>query len=416
MSYIKDLSKILEVPKDRLDSLDEEMNQAGYGFAIDKTEKENDQLIERSLKKMDLSNGSINFDSVYEGLNQKVKKHEQELYKQVGVTEEDFGSEDKSIKAFERVAESARQIVTQSSGFFLKKKYAEKILKERPPEKTMESLGYKSVDEMLSKEDVGEVISALRFTESNDWMHETFKVAYSNFKPSDFEERDVELRVLGNQWKEVAKKYVAKKHHNVSHLKEFGIIFVNPIAQVGTGKFLRDFALILHYFHEISFYSKLFKRHSESEGFNDKFISLLRGDVLEKKEVDKGEWLIVQRYLWKENPEDPRLFIPRINPEALYWRRAQQDLVNFSKKESNIDLDFWDDLDFVGGVFSNDLVSFEMEDNAMSTVARHEGTGEKFFYHQREALWNRIFANYVGGYENLEKFALDNIDKGSVKF
>ena len=51
------------------------------------------------------------------------------------------------------------------------------------------------------------------------------------------------------------------------------------------GKFLRDFALLLHYFHEIEFYSKLFKKYSAEENFAEKFKSLLRGDVKETMDI-----------------------------------------------------------------------------------------------------------------------------------
>ena len=67
------------------------------------------------------------------------------------------------------------------------------------------------------------------------------------------------------------------------------------------GKFIRDFALILHYFHEIEFYSKLFKKYAGQIDFAGKLKSLLRGDVSESENTAPGEWLIVQRYLWKEN-------------------------------------------------------------------------------------------------------------------
>ena len=67
--------------------------------------------------------------------------------------------------------------------------------------------------------------------ESDEWMHETFEVAYSGFTAADFEERPIEIKVLGKEWHEVAKQFVAKKHHNVSHLKEFGVIFLNPIQE-----------------------------------------------------------------------------------------------------------------------------------------------------------------------------------------
>ena len=41
---------------------------------------------------------------------------------------------------------------------------------------------------------------------------------------------------------------------------------------------------------------------------------------------------------------------------------------------------------------------------------------ENFNYHQREALWTKLFSEYVGGEEAMEKTLLDNFDKGIIKF
>ena len=301
-------------------------------------------------------------------------------------------------------------------------------MQERPPQATLDFLKYKTVDELLEKEDITEIFSALRFLETNAWMHETFDVAYTKFTPADFEERPIEIKVLGKQWEEVAIKYVEKKHHNVSHLKEFGVIFLNPIAQSGKGKFVRDFALLLHYFHEIAFYSRLFQKYSQpfdgAQGkgdFQQRFIALLRGDVKEAKEVGKGDWLIVQRYLWKENPNDPRLFLPHVNPEAMHWRKAEQDLVAFGKQHEDIDLEFWDQFWSVAEFFgmnqdTRTLISFDLEDIAMTLVSRTRGKQEHFVYHQREALWNRIFATYVGGYDKVEEYIIKGMENGLISF
>ncbi len=404
------LSEILNVPQEQLDAIESEtMRLLGRASAMKGLEEENGQLLDKAFRSL----GRLPRDSkeVREALFSQIEKHEQELYRYIGISAQRFD--------FERVATSAREIATESAGWFLKKDYAKEILQKRPPYSTMHYLGYSNAEDMLRKEDVGEVFSALRFTESDDWMHETFDAAYNGFTPDAFEERAIELRVLGPQWKDIAQKYVAKKHHNVSHLKEFGIIFLNPIAQTEPGKFLRDFALLLHYFHEVAFYSKLFRRYAELDNFSQKFISLLRGDVLEKNSVKAGEWLIVQRYLWKVNSEDPRLFLPHVNPESIHWRKAQEDLVAFGKRNEQSGLEFWDQLWAAAGIFPSnegqrELVSFEMEDNAMGVASRSDGGNEVFYYHQREALWNRIFAAYAGGYPELEKYIIENMEKGSI--
>ena len=186
------------------------------------------------------------------------------------------------------------------------------------------------------------------------------------------------------------------------------------------GKFLRDFALLLHYFHEIEFYSKLFKKYSVEPDFAEKFKSLLRGDVKELMDVSqKNTWLIVQRYLVKDNPQDPRLFQPRVNPESIHWTKGERDLVDISEKTGGkVDLSLWFNLDWVGGLFEGEageeVVSFDLEDNAMSLVSFMEGKKEALTYHQREAMWTKIFAEYAGGEEKLEEMILDNFDKGYI--
>ncbi|MBI1839083.1 MAG: hypothetical protein HYR95_02215 [Candidatus Colwellbacteria bacterium] len=250
-------------------------------------------------------------------------------------------------------------------------------------------------------------------------MHQTFEEVYSGFTAADFEERDIEVRVLGPAWTEIAKKFVAKKHHNLSHLKEFGVIFLNPVAESVPGKFLRDFALFLHYFHEIDFYSKLFRKYSTEADFSEKLKSLLRGDVPDVYKISSGEWIIVQRYLAKENIKDPRLFMPRVNPESMHWSRGESDLTLFAASSQESGLRLWHNLDWVGGLFVNgleDVVSFDLEDNAMSLVSFMEGKEENFNYHQREAMWTKIFSEYVGGDENMEKLLIENFDKGVIKF
>jgi len=182
---------------------------------------------------------------------------------------------------------------------------------------------------------------------------------------------------------------------------------------------LRDFALLLHYFHEIEFYSKLFRHYTERADFNERFKSLLRGDVPEATTVTPGQWLIVQRYLAKEDPEDPRLFLPRINPESLHWMRGERDLTLFRPKARNKDLNIWHNLDWVGGIFKDGkdtVVSFDLEDNAMSLVSFMEGKRQSFNYHQREALWTKIFIEYAGGEDKTEQLLIENFEKGTITF
>jgi hypothetical protein len=406
---LESLSRILGVDGMILERLEVGMGKrTGHAGILKKVAERNAGIIGRTLDILDSKNHSASH--VRSILRNTILRHEKHL---MSFVEKGAGRNE-----FEKAVRLAKKITKSGRGFFLKKELAGKILRERKPDNLLNYLGVKNIDEALKKHDVTELFSALRFIESDEWMHETFDVAYGDFTAGDFEERDIEIKVLGPEWKTVSEKFVAKKHHNVSHLKEFGVIFLNPIRENIPGKFLRDFALLLHYFHEIEFYSKLFRRYSQGGDFANKFKMLLRGDVPEIYKAEECEWLIVPRYLAKIDPKDPRLSLPRVNPESLHWARGERDLTSFKAPEANLDLSIWHNLDWVGGIFADggdEVVSFDLEDNAMSLVSFMEGKDENFNYHQRESMWTKLFEECVGGEEKMEEILLDNFDRGIIK-
>jgi len=412
MTTSSDLGRILGVDPYILDDLNEKMSECiGRSDVLENFINQNRLMIQKTLDVLDPTHTPA--DDVREILRKKILEHEKQLFEYIGKL--DGGDE------FEKAVKFAGKAATAKSGLFLKKEFAERILKKRPPQNLLKHMGADSIEDLLKGQDVAEVFGALRFLESDEWMHETFEQEYSNFTANDFEERDIEIKILGPEWQEVAKKFIAEKHHNVSHLKEFGVIFLNPIKENIPGKFLRDTALFLHYFHEISFYSKLFKKYlGKEDNFPERFKALLRGDVPDTKELGDAEWLIVQQYLWKKNPNDPRLFIPHVNPESMHWARGERDLTYFGALEPDIDLEGWYDLDWVGGIFEENggesLVSFDLEDNAMTLASFMEGGHENFSYHQREAMWTKLFSEYAGGEDKMEEMLLENFDKGIVSF
>jgi len=396
-----------------LDNLNEKISERiGRSDVLQDFIDKNRSMIQKTLDVLDPTHTPAG--EVREILRKKILRHEKQL---IGFVSKLEGDDE-----FEKVVKFASEAATVKSGLFLKKEFAEKILKKRPPQNVLKYMGATSIDDLLKGQDVTEVFSALRFLESDLWMHETFEQEYSHFTADDFEEREIEIKVLGPEWQEVARKFVAKKHHNVSHLKEFGVIFLNPIAENVPGKFLRDTALFLHYFHEISFYSKLFAKYLvDKDNFSVKFKALLRGDVQEAKNLKGTEWLIVQQYLWKKDPKDPRLFVPHVNPESMHWARGERDLTYFGALEPDIDLEGWHDLDWVGGIFeeedgSESLISFDLEDNTMTLASFMEGGRENFNYHQREAMWTKLFSEYVGGEDKMEELLIENFDKGVINF
>ena len=272
--------------------------------------------------------------------------------------------------------------------------------------------------------DFEQVVCALRFVESQQWMHDFFDKTYAGILPGDFEERDPITIVLDKEWLNVAEAFLKKKYHNVSHLKELGIIFIIPLPLNIKGETVRMLSLALHYMHEVEFYSDLFRQHLNDPDFSLKIRSLLRGDVRGDDLPDDGQFhvRIIQRYLAKDNPNDSRLFEPHLNPEAEHWYSAEHDFGRLAQLGSteSIETGYWTGLDFVGDYFpdgeegegNEKLVSFDLIDTAMSLVMQEQ---VKYLYHQQEALWNKIFFDYLGAMQ-CRQLIRDNMFKGFITF
>lgn len=307
------------------------------------------------------------------------------------------------------------------ASFFLKKEKARQMLLKTPPPAIMRGLGYTTVAELLEKERLEEIFAALRFIETREWMNNVFVREYEALTPKDFEERPLELLVLPEKWLSLAEKFLEKKYHNVSHLKELGVVFVIPIKLDIAGEILRLFSLILHYLYEVPFYAKLTKAYAKNpDSFSQKLMSLIRGDVGEIPKASTNgfvRWLIIQRYLAKGDELDERLFVPHVNPEAIHWGNAQKALADYGSKHPELRLNLFRNLDYVGDFFPSRkigelLVSFDLVDNVMGLVKRE--TLIKYLYHQQEALWNRIFSGFMGS-ERMEELILEHLDKGYIE-
>ena len=413
--HAEKLAGILKIDKRLFQSLIDRMNAVSKKEDVVKIIMErNALLLKDRLLTLGVSS-EASAKEVYDALISKIEADDLNFFEALG--RPSISNNDDCERVLKLVGDFAKP----PRGFFLKHEKAIEFLRNEPPKKVMEYLQYESVDDMLAHEDLYEVFSSLRIIEGNEWLNKTFFKQYQGLTPDDFEEREIIIKVLSEKWKIAAGSFVAKKWHNISHLKEMGVVFVIPIALGVSGELLRMISLVFHYLHEIPFYAgraKLLMHNPET--FARNYISLLRGDVPESgfqffDAEGRAMWLVVQRYLTKDDENDWRLSMPRINPEALHWEKATHDIVEFSKTVDGFskEMAFWEGLDSVGDYFKDELgnqtlVSFNIVDTVMSLVM--EKYLLKYFYHQKEAMWNEIFKGFFGLYasdEYSEKYLLE---------
>jgi len=391
MEPYEKIADILRADKDTLLDLEKKMNASFGAYGImENIIDQNEAMLRNRLDILGLGR-NIDAKDVYDALISKIEADDHALYELLGCPSPS------SAEHCEKILVKARTVANPSKGFFMKLDKAREFIRNTPPKKVMEALGYSDVEDMIQKEDIFEIFAALRFIEGSEWLNGTFFVQYATLKPDDFEERDVEVRGLGARWVELSEGFVKKKYHNISHLKELGLIFTLPVMLGISGEILRGFSLILHYFNEVAFYSDLIRRIiTDEKTFSSNLVSLLRGDAIDERlpAGDKAQWMVIPRYFAKDDENDWRLFEPHINPEALHWEKAERMLDTLP-----IDLSFWRDMNWVGDEFKTSagidvIVSFNLVDTVMSLVKEKELI--KYLYHYQEALWNKIFSEYAG--------------------
>ncbi len=415
--YQEKLAAILRTDKHTLASLESQLEKiTGKVGVFQLIAEENERLVREKLNLLAVG-PKPNAHEVYDALISKIESDDVALSKYLNVGKQSFEETAK------KVVELINKFHPPRAGFFLKLEKARQLLIAEPPKKVMTALGYNYIEEMLKKEDLLEIYSAIRFLEDPAWQNTVFFKHYETLHPDDFEERDMEIRVLHPKWARAAEKFVAKKYHNVSHLKELGVIFVIPIFLGISGETLRLVSLLLHYFHEVQYYSDLFLRFkNDHENFPRALIALLRGDVIEQRlppqtiETERPRFLVVQRYLAKDDENDWRLFEPHINPEAMHWEKAEEEIVALGLKMPGFEngLEFWKGLGSIGDFFMDEtntpiLLSFNIVDTVMALVKQKELI--KYLYHHQESLWNKIFVAYFSR-AKLEEYSKKHILKG----
>lgn len=416
-SEISKLAKLLRTSEKVILNLEEKMERvSGKKGIIEKIIQENDKKIKQKLEELDLSL-EASAKQVYQALIKKTKKDDQALFKHFH--QPNFATEN----GCRSLLNATREITGDLSGFYLKSSKAKELLKSNPPSQIMASLGYgNDIDKMLDTEDVFEIFAALRFVEDSRWLNDVFFKSYQDLKGKDFEQRKTKMMVLPERWSGIGQKFLGKKLHHMSHLKELGLIFIIPVDNQMPNETLYTFFMTLHYIYEVDWHARLFKAYSNEKDFAKKMIDVLKVGVggLPLPDHDKISWRIIPKYLAKNDPNDPRLSELHINPEAWHFTKAALAIQNFAQRFPDLGLGFWKGLDVTGECFPSDesgkqiLISFDLFDNGISLL-QQVGFESKYLYHQQEALWNKVFTEYMGE-ECLNKSMVENLVKGYVTF
>lgn len=379
-------------------------------IALEQVIEENEDRFNRRIAKLGFPR-ERNAEPVYGALLQEMGKTEREVAKFFEGPRCDCGTDE----GMDNLFKLALSETPYKRGFFLCPDIAAELLVRHPPRGLLAHLNYPGVATMLEHENLFELYGALRFSEDRTWMKEQIEL-YRELLPTDFEERDVTVITMDSKkWYPLAKEYIEKKYHNLSHSKEMGVIFLVPVPGQFSGLNLRALALLFHYFAEVHFYASLFARAaSDSTTFGDRLTVAITGDVSEaervRREADHG-WYVMQRYVAKDPSQDVRFSSPHVMPEAVHWKRAFLTLDVFARRNHLETLAAWDgQSEFVAKRLKwageEVVVTLNVEDLIFS-YAKRLPVERAYTYHWRESFWNKIFSAFVGEEEMIRLMERD---------
>ena len=166
------LARILRVQPEALLNLEEKMEAVTDKKGImEKISAENDILIKRTLEELGLPEAGLKAGEVYDALIARIEHMDKDLYNFL-----DRPVLSKVSGICGKLCETALFLNKPKAGFFIKKEKAVEFLKKEPPQKIINYLGYKSVEELIEREDIFEIYAAIRLFEDSNVVHVSDKI------------------------------------------------------------------------------------------------------------------------------------------------------------------------------------------------------------------------------------------------
>lgn len=343
---------------------------------------------------------------LYQALRNMIERHDTFLVKRMGLEDPE------DVEALlPRIKEVVEALDVPKKAWVLKYSVAKRLLQTMPPKHVMKELGYRSIDSMVKREPMGELFGAIRFMESPEWQA-TFVRKYKSLKPTDFETRQIEIIHLSpEKWSHAVAEFVRQRHHNITHLKELGVILMLPLPMKRIpGITITTLPLLLHYINEIRLYSSFFKSQQVHPDFSKILVETLLDDPGKHASIAGQDihWRVIHRHFGSPEREHPELFEPHVEPEDLLWRRAEETLYRLEPA-----LHFWYDMEYVAVEMDGQTISFNLIDMAVSFV-NSLAYGQHSIHHMRDSLWNEIYLRYVGE-KTVEKQVLKQLNNGMIE-
>lgn len=280
------------------------------------------------------------------------------------------------------------------------------LLKKNPPKKLMKVLGIRSIDSMLKRSNVNELLALAYELENTQWT-DKFRESLKKLKPGDFQATKSSIDVVSQ---EREKKLRGSGFHATRIVKpvyETGSILVVPPAGRYNGDGLSIALSLIQALIDTRVYSAYFRFISVNPSFGENFYrSISQGlpGVSVYKTLGIG-WPALQRHVVRSNDALARLEQPHLQIDDIHNRGPIEILASALPE-----FGFWAHNDYVFYHEKNAKpVSSHLIDviTNISNNADYEHATRGFM---QMRLWEELCLRYLS-HENIENHALEDLEK-----
>ena len=274
--------------------------------------------------------------------------------------------------------------------YTLKHSVVKNLLRQSPPRKLMKQLNYRSVDSMLKRENVCELIAGTGYLESPNWVKNFWK-RIGRLSSSDFEPHKIEFVKMP------AKRWSMFSCSEITNDPLLGAIYIWP---GGTS----PFSLSVHFYQNVNKLRTacaLIKLRQVENDFGKKLVAVLQGKAQAPLEIAHLpiDWqTIFQHYGKRSKNQHTEFFGPHLLHEDL-------SLVKSLSKVSPV-FGWWQDLEHVAKRTKNGLVSLNLTDvldNNCKPFAKRNVSNVN------HAIWHKLVNNYLE-HPSVEQYIMSQIE------
>lgn len=181
------------------------------------------QQVLKKIESLGLDSSDTTGEELYQALQFKFEKDMSHLARAVNY---DSGNlEQRAAK----LVELARSAQPKSQVFALKKSVAKTFLRSNPPKNLMGKLRYRSLESLLKREDVSELMALAVSTENALWKRKLLK-QLCGLSVSDFENREISYHAMcSDKW-----SHISETSQPVSYVPLLGAVIVWPIEKMAS--------------------------------------------------------------------------------------------------------------------------------------------------------------------------------------